>query len=156
MVGVLKSEIDERTEPSCVKGTETEYEKQHCKRPNQEVLPIRIVGVENRFLRLLSEREQSEERKEYSHEECDVKMRTGNRYSRLKIKGKEPGYERKRIRQVFDAEESPTHCHNDEREKNAWHFAHLFVNLAQTDAFQHKPEAVIRAPNNEVPARAMP
>ena len=74
----------------------------------------------------------------------------------LKIKGEKPWNERKGIREILNAENGPAYCYDKESDDDAGDFTHLFVNFSQADAFQHEPEAMVSAPNDKVPACAMP
>ena len=114
------------------------------------------ISVKHEVLEFLSEGKQGDKREEQCHDECGVEIQTADRHNWLKIKRKQSRNKSKSSRNVFNAEQCPTHRHDDKGYDDTGYLPDSFVEFIQSYAFQHKPKAVIGSPQNEIPTRAVP
>ena len=152
----LEPKVNERAEIGSVEGGHAEHEAEDGHNPNADVPTVAVFGEIDLFLHLLAELRQREEREEGRHNHRRVELRVGAIGQCHKVEGKHPLDEQPSQAEVLHAEEYPNEVHQKESEDDAWHFANLLHHLAQEKLVEADEQAMQRAPNEEVPRRAVP
>lgn len=147
-----KSKIDERTETYRIDGGNAEQQHEYSHHPRHDsagygVLLLIVDGI----LHLFPEGEQSDERKHQGNDEHGVELCVGLDAKGAEVESEQPRNEGKSLSQVLNAEDSPTHHRDDEGDDDARHLTDFFIEFLQTHPFEHQPQAMIRAPDHEIP-----